>query len=81
MKKLIRIIKSYLPCHMQDDIFLKIKMLLIWRGPFREWVKEVWLQESGERLCCGGFECGCYGADYYSMWRHQWQNRAKSNDQ
>jgi len=53
-----------------DEPILKLKMLWLYRGHIREWYRDVWKQEAGQRMCCDGRECGCYGADYYSWWEH-----------
>lgn len=58
-----------------SDIVLKLKMLWLYRGAFADWHRDVWQREAGERMCCDGSMCGCYGADYGSYWEHLWATR------
>lgn len=60
---------------MREDWLLKLKMLLLYRGSLRDWYRDVWMRESGERMCCSGYECGCYGACYGDWWEHLWKTR------
>lgn len=52
------------------DIWLKLRMLRVYKLQVREWYQDVWRQEAGGRMCCDGYMCGCYGADYASWWHH-----------
>jgi hypothetical protein len=46
------------------DVFLKLKILFsVFIGPtFEQWKKEIWDKDLDALYCCGGQECGCYGA-------------------
>lgn len=57
------------------DIILKLKMLWIYRGGFRDWYRDVWCREAGERQCCDGHECGCYGSCHGDWWEYLWNSR------
>ena len=61
--------------YLAGDTILKLKMLLLYRGSIRDWYSDVWLKDAGQQMCCSGYECGCMGADYGSMWEHLWRNR------
>ncbi len=58
---------------------LKLKMLLLYRGNFRDWYRDVWRQEPWEQQCCSGLMygcmCGCMGSCYAHMWEHVWKTR------
>lgn len=59
-----------------DNLEVRLKLKMLWLYGFRNiraWHREVWKRDAGERLCCSGYECGCYGADYYSMWEDCWK--------
>lgn len=58
------------------DLWLKLRMLIVYRWHAREWWADVWKHEPGERMCCDGYMCGCYGADYASWWEHLLKERA-----
>lgn len=61
--------------YLLEDWALKLKMLWLYQFQFRDWWREVALQESGGRMCCDGYMCGCYGSDYRSWWQHLWETR------
>lgn len=52
------------------DLWLKLRMLWLYRFHLRSWMQDVWVREPWERMCCDGRECGCYGACYGDMWEH-----------
>ncbi len=54
-----------------SDLWLKIRMLRIYgfRG-FRDWIEDVWKHEPGDRMCCDGHMCGCYGSCWGDWWKH-----------
>jgi hypothetical protein len=60
-----------------DDLILKLKMLWIYRGSFREWYHDVWKKVAGARMCCDGYMCGCYGSDNASWWEYLWTDRKR----
>ena len=47
---------------------LKLRMLQLYWPALGDWWREVWLRDAGQRMCCDGRMCGCYGSDYASMW-------------
>jgi hypothetical protein len=56
-------------------LVLKLKMLWLCRWSPLSWYREIWKREGGERICCSGYMCGCYGADYASQWEWAWRTR------
>ena len=52
------------------DVWLKLRMLWLYRFHFREWHRDVWRWDAGQRMCCDGYMCGCHGADYATYWHH-----------
>lgn len=56
---------------------LKLKMLLLYFPHVCDWYREVWKRDWSERMCCSGYECGCYGSDWASWWEHCWANRMR----
>lgn len=57
------------------ELLLKLKMLWLYRGHFRDWYRDVWMQEPWAQMCCSGRECGCMGSCYADMWEHLWKTR------
>ena len=58
-----------------------LKMRMLWLYGLRgapDWYREVWLHDAGQRMCCDGRMCGCYGADYFSYWEWLWRDRKGS---
>lgn len=58
-----------------SELILKLKMLLLCRGYFKDWYKEVWKQDGNRLMCCDGYMCGCQGSYYSDMWEHLWKTR------
>lgn len=56
-------------------MILKLKMLLLYRGSYRDWYSEVWKRHADDQMCCNGYHCGCQGATYGEMWEHFWKTR------
>lgn len=52
------------------ELFIKLRLLWVYRRSFREWRADVWSKEGRARMCCDGRMCGCYGADNLSWWEH-----------
>lgn len=50
------------------DIWLKLRMLRLYRCDLTRWYTDVWRQDPDARICCSGYMCGCYGSCYYEMW-------------
>jgi hypothetical protein len=59
-----------------SEIILKLRMLRLYRWFLRDWYRDVWKREAYSQMCCSGRECGCYGADYASMW--EWMLKRKT---
>jgi len=51
-----------------QEPILKLRMLRLYWPMLADWYRDVWKREPYSRMCCDGRECGCYGADYGSMW-------------
>jgi len=51
------------------DLWLKLRMLRLYRFYFTDWYKDVWKQDPDAQVCCSGYMCGCYGSCYYEMWK------------
>lgn len=58
-----------------SELILKLKMLWLYRGHFREWREDVWKWDGSERMCCDGRMCCCSGVDFRSWWEHLWEMR------
>lgn len=58
-----------------SDIILKLKTLLLYRGPFRGWLHDVWRVDPNSRICCSGDDCGCQGVIHRSFWQWMWDHR------
>lgn len=52
------------------DLWLKLRLLRLYRFAVREWKSDVWDKEGRARMCCDGYMCGCQGSDYASWWEH-----------
>lgn len=52
-----------------SDLWLKIRMLRLYRFHFHLWLEDVWRRDPLARQCCDGKMCGCYG----SCWRDWWE--------
>lgn len=52
------------------NLWLKLRMLRVYKYSFREWHDDVWQHEPSARMCCDGRECGCYGLCWEDWWNH-----------
>ena len=58
-----------------DEVKLKLKMLRLYGiCGIRDWYRVIWKQQADAQICCNGYMCGCYGADYFSYWEHMCKN-------
>ena len=56
-----------------------LRLFLI--GAFSEWRREIWPNDLDSQYCCGGRECGCFGATYYDIYGPQKPIKVSEQDE
>ena len=53
-----------------SEVWIKLRLLWLYRHWFREWKADVWDKEGRARMCCDGYQCACRGSCNIDWWEH-----------